>query len=649
MAELRRRRAEVDRALERFRLLVWRDPPPRGAAERSELARLAEAAGRIAEARALFAWALAADPGHAPARDALVRLDRMESDRRRELRMELGPWPSVVAERPARMNQAVGPGDRVSFTDDAEAAGLRFVYDSAETPLHHAPEPFGGGVAVLDYDGDGWLDVYCPQGGPFSADPGCGGSLFRNKGDGTFVNATTAAGLDRLPRGHGFGVAVGDYDNDGDPDLFVTRWRSYALYRNRGDGTFEDATEAAGLSGDRDWPSSAAFADLDGDGDLDLYVGHYWGLGLRQSAHLPRLEHPRLPQLRPARHPAAARPPVPQRRRPVRRRLGRGGGHRGRRRRPRPGRGGRRPGRRRQDRTSSSPTTRRPTSCSSTGAVFASTRSPTRPGWQPTRAAATRRAWAWRAATSTATAASTWQSPTSTASRPPTSATSAAASFTDATAAVGLTAATRQRLGFGVAFLDADRDGRLDLATANGHVNDLRPNFPYRMPAQLLLGAPGRPHGRRHGPGRCPLGHPAHGRGLAVADLDNDGRQDVLIVSQDQPMAYLHNRTDGGHWLTLRLEGRDSNRDAVGAKVAVIAGGRRLVAQRVGGGSYLSSSDPRLHFGLGASTRIDAIEVRWPSGAVGRYTDLAADTAYSLREGKLHPVPLRGWRRSPVP
>ena len=99
--------------------------------------------------------------------------------------------------------------------------------------------------------------------------------MFRNRGDGTFEDTTERAGIASFPRGYGHGVAVGDYDNDGRPDLFVTRWRSYALYRNQGEGKFEDVTGQAGLAGDRDWPTSAAFADLDGDGDLDLYVCHY--------------------------------------------------------------------------------------------------------------------------------------------------------------------------------------------------------------------------------------------------------------------------------------------------------------------------------------------------------------------------------------
>ncbi len=165
-----------------------------------------------------------------------------------------------------------------SFTDDAEAVGLRFTYDNGSSTIHQLPEQSGGGVALLDYDGDGWLDVYCIQGGPFPPRPDRpppGDQLFRNWGDGTFEDVTERAGISAFPRGYGHGVTVGDYDGDGDPDLFVTRWRAYALYRNNGDGTFSDLTNAAGLGGPRGWPTSAALADLDGDGDLDLYVCHY--------------------------------------------------------------------------------------------------------------------------------------------------------------------------------------------------------------------------------------------------------------------------------------------------------------------------------------------------------------------------------------
>ena len=139
------------------------------------------------------------------------------------------------------------------FRDDAGEAGLRFFHDNGQLAASRPPpETMCGGVALLDYDGDGWLDVYVVQGGPFpptrigSAETE-GDRLFRNRGDGTFEDVTERAGIAGFPGGYGHGVTVGDYDNDGRPDLFVTRWRSYALYRNRGDGRFEDVTDKGGL------------------------------------------------------------------------------------------------------------------------------------------------------------------------------------------------------------------------------------------------------------------------------------------------------------------------------------------------------------------------------------------------------------------
>ena len=129
---------------------------------------------------------------------------------------------------------------------------------------------------------------------------------------------------------------------------------------------------------------------------------------------------------------------------------------------------------------------------------------------------------------------------------------------------------------------------------------------------------------------------PRLGRGLAVGDLDNDGRLDLLIVAEGEPLAYFHNQGPAGHFVTFKLEGRapGSNRDAVGARLTLTAAGRRQVAQRIGGGSFLSASDDRLHFGLGEATSIERVEVRWPSGHVDRYIGLAADAGYLLREGQ---------------
>ena len=174
--------------------------------------------------------------------------------------------------------------------------------------------------------------------------------------------------------------------------------------------------------------------------------------------------------------------------------------------------------------------------------------------------------------------------------------------FSERSAAVGLVGATRSLLGFGVALVDLDNDGRLDLLSANGHVNDFRPAAPYAMPAQLLLGRPGGTLADVSAHAGEPFRTSHLGRGLAAGDLDNDGRVDALLVALDEPMILLRNRSEtSGHWLTLSLAGTASNRDAVGAVVTVRHGETRQVAARFGGGSYLSAGDPRLHFGLGTS------------------------------------------------
>jgi hypothetical protein len=225
--------------------------------------------------------------------------------------------------------------------------------------------------------------------------------------------------------------------------------------------------------------------------------------------------------------------------------------------------------------------------------------------------------------------------------------------FADRTSAAGLALPTRFVLGFGAFFLDADNDGRLDLVQANGHVNDFRPAIPYAMPSQLFLGlGEGRFTEASGRAGAC-WAVERVGRGLAVGDLDNDGRPDVLILAQAGPLAYFHNLGTGGdgrpgsvgHFVTLRLEGTRSSRDGVGARVRVTASGRTQTAQRLGGGSFLSACDGRLHFGLGAGDDAPdvTVEVRWPGGRVDRHEGLRSDTAYRLVEGDPRARPLEGW------
>ena len=641
VAVLRRRKAELDRAKERYRkILSEGDPTPHLA----ELGRLAEALGRWFEAEGW--WSLRAraarddpEPQHALALLA-ARSSSIPPPTVKPL-THLLPFPE-----PARP-PAQGPVEVPTFTDDAERSGLKFTFQSGKTPLRQLPETMGGGVGLMDYDGDGWVDVYAVQGGIFPPPPGApiGDRLFRNRGDGTFEDATARAGLSEMPGGYGHGVTVGDFDNDGHPDLFITRWRAYALYRNRGDGTFEDATDKAGLGGPRDWPTSAALADLDDDGEfLDLYVRHYLTWDPIDPAYPSRLPGPR-------RENSYCDP----------REFAAFGDHLFR------NDGGRfvdvtteagivdRDGRglgviaadldgdRKVDLFVANDTTANYLFLNLGGLRFREV------GMESGVAA--NAAGGYLAGMGVAlgdldgdgledlavtnffgestTSYHNW----------------GRGQFSDQTAAVGLALPSRFLLGFGVAFLDANNDGWLDLATANGHVSDFRPAAPYAMPAQLLIGGPRGRLADVSSRAGAPWSVPRIGRGLAVGDLDNDGFPDLVIVSEDSPLAYFHNKKiPGRRSLTLRLEGGPSNRDGVGALVKVTAGGRTRTAQRFGGGSYLSTSDRRLHFGLGPVEKVDRIEVAWPSGRSDHYTGLEAGPGYRLREADPAPKGLPGPR-----
>ncbi len=640
-ARLRGRRAELSRIKVDYAARLF----DRSRSDVAETARMAEALGRLFEASSLWATALKVDPGNAEGRSALLRLKQAEA--------EVPPGPTIAAllaeldanpTRPAAGRAFAGTVP--AFVDDAEAAGLRFRFVNGATPEHHMPETTAGGIALIDYDGDGHLDVFANQGGPFPADPdhprGDGDRLWHNRGDGTFEDATASSGLAAFARGYGHGVAVGDYDDDGHPDLFITRWRRYALYRNRGDGTFEDATERAGLGGDRDWPTSAVLADLDGDGDADLYVCHY----LDWDAVRPNLCRDHLRD----RYAYCA----PQNLRALPDHLFRNDGGRfvdvsaeaGITQADKDGRG---LGVVAADLDGDGKLDLFVTNDQSANFLFRNLGGMRFEEVAATSGVACNADGNYQASMGVAAAdvdgdgridlAKTNffnESTTLYQNR-------GGGIFVDATLAYGLAAPSRYLLGFGAAFLDANNDGWPDLATANGHVDDFRPETPWQMPAQLLMGAAGRRLVDVSGRAGPPWKVPRVGRGLAAGDLDNDGRVDLLVASLDVPLAYFHNRTDGGHWLTLALQGTAGGRDAVGARVEVVAGGRRRSGWRVGGGSFQSANDPRLHFGLGPADRVEAVEVAWPSGRVDRHGPIAVDSGYLLREGNPGPSPLPGF------
>jgi len=638
-AQLRERRSELNRIKLQYENMVLKLDPR----DAPEAARLAETLGRCIEAQVLWSIVLRNVPGSGEAREAVKRLKKVESRRSAGPKLRVLIAELDAAPRRGATTRAALCARTPEFVDDAVRAGLQFTFDNGVSTFRHMPETTSGGVGLLDYDGDGWLDVYLTQAGPFppnlTAPQTEGDRLFHNRGDGTFEDATDSSGLAAFARGYSHGVTVGDVDNDGRPDLFVTRWHRYALYRNKGDGTFEDVTAQYGLGGDRDWPTSAAFADLDGDGDLDLYVCHYlfWDV-----------EKPNFCRDKKDAYTYCA----PQYSRSLPDHLFRNDGGRftdvtaeagivdpdGR------GLGvvaADLDGDGRLDLYVANDQTANFLFRNKGGLRFEETGGPS--------GVASSGSGLYQASMGIACgdidgdgmpdlAVTNFYNESTTLYL-----NRGAGIFTDATVASGLADPSRFLLGFGAAFADVNNDGWLDLATANGHVGDFRPEIPWQMPAQLLVGT-GKGKlvdvSDKAGP---PWRVPRLGRGLAAGDLDNDGRVDLLIVAQNSPLAYFHNRTAAGHSLTIQLEGTVSNRDAIGARVTATARGRRLTAWRIGGGSYQSASDPRIHIGLGDADRAEQIEVTWPSGRVDQFGPLAADAGYRLREGAEAAEPLRGF------
>jgi hypothetical protein len=652
---LRHRKAELDAAKDRYRQLM---EGPIGPELFAELAGLAESLGRRFEA--LGWWSLRARfaPSDGAASQAISRLAHQTEPppgaahgMLAELLVDLDPELKSASGRPQTSGPPPG-GALPRFVDLAAPAGLRFLFDNGRSPLCQIPETMAGGLALFDYDGDGWLDVYVVQGGVFPPrpdHPSTGDRLFRNRGDGTFEDASDRSGISRMKRGFGHGVTVGDIDNDGHPDLFITRWRAYALYHNRGDGTFDDITDRAGLAGDRDWPTSAAFADLDNDGDLDLYVCHY----LAWDADHPTL-CPRKTRATGDEHGA------PEERYSYCT--------------PRPFAAladhlFRNDGGRFVDVTAEAGIVDHngrglgvvAADLDEDGLVDLFVANDTSANYLWHNLGEMKFAEAAVSSGVACNADGAFQAGMGIAcgdgdgdGLPDLFVTNfygesttffhnlGSGAFTDQTVAIGVAAPSRFLLGFGIALLDANNDGRLDLATANGHVNDDRPKYPYLMPASLFLGGTdGRMTDVTAACGE-PWTVPRIARGLAVGDLDNDGRVDVVLLPEQSPLGYFHNQTEGGHAVSFELVGIRSNRDAIGAVVTLTAAGRRRRIWRCGGGSYQSASGPGIHFGLG-DDHVEQVEVRWPSGRVDRFGAVEADRCYRLREGASKPMLLRSF------
>jgi enediyne biosynthesis protein E4 len=529
-----------------------------------------------------------------------------------------------------------------SITEVAARAGLTAVtvFGGRETN-RYLLETTGCGAAFFDYDNDGWLDAFLVNGStlegfPRGQEPTS--HLYHNRGDGTFEDVTARAGVGAS--GWGQGVCAGDYDNDGFEDLYVTYYGQSHLYHNRGDGTFEDVTARAGLTESRlRWGTGCAFVDYDRDGKLDLFVANYIDLDLK-TAPVPESGLCRYRGIK-----VACGPP------------GLVGGknalyhNRG-------------------DGTFEDVSEAAGIlKASGTYGLGVSTLDFDGDGWtdiyvandsNPCTLYRNRGDGTFEdIAIASACAFSVdgknqagmgvaigdydhngtldifktnFAGDTATLY-----ANGGDGSCEDRTYASGAGVNTRW-LGWGVGFLDLDNDGWLDLFLANGHVYPESWQIPgeasYKQRKVVYWNRGG---GRfedvteRLGP---PATTPQAARGAAFGDFDNDGQVDVLVNNvNDPPDLYRVSSSSGNHWVTLKLVGTRSNRSAIGARVRCLVPGAALEDEVRGGGSYISQNDLRVHFGLGREPRATAVLVRWPSGAVERWNDVAADRFVTLKEG----------------
>lgn len=546
----------------------------------------------------------------------------------------------------------IGPLTRrapVKFVDVAEEAGITFHHTSGRSGRFYLPETFGSGCAFLDYNGDGKLDLFLvnsaalpgfTQKGPFYP------ALYRNNGDGTFTDVTRQAGL--AVERYGMGVSVADYDNDGHPDLYLTAMGPNVLFRNNGDGTFTDVTRQAGV-GDTRWSTSAAWLDYDRDGHLDLFVCNYciW-----------------TPEQNVVSHDEQGRPHMagPTYYRGAPSTLYRNNG----------------------DGTFTDVTRRAGVFHQDGKALGVAVWDEDGDGWPEIAVArdlernllyrnnrdgtftevAVMAGIAYdmmgnaRAGMGIDTgdyeqtgresiAIGNFTEEALALFRP-----TGTGQYVDVADSAGLREASLLFLTFGLLFTDYDLDGRLDLMTANGHIDEnaayLGGNVTFEERMQLFrnhgprdpqaIPSPTMSHvwflevGEASGPG---LAVPRVARGLAAGDYDSDGDLDYLVNVNNGPAVLLRN--EGGnrnHWLTVRTIGTRGNRDGIGTRVILEAGGVRQQRWVRSGSSYCSQSDLGVTFGLGRERRAVLVRLEWPGGTVDELWDVAANQVVTVREGE---------------
>lgn len=531
---------------------------------------------------------------------------------------------SAGSSPPGRSSPHAGSAGPPWFSDVSKTAHVDFQHQLADGKLDNIMESDGAGGTLLDFDNDGWIDIYLVNSGPApvlsdapASTPRWPNRLFRNRGDGTFEDVTSRAGVE----GHGFGTtaAAADYDNDGYTDLLVVNFGGLILYHNRGDGTFEDVTEKAGLSSKQ--PGiSATFLDADGDGWLDLCVANY----LRFDPSIKPPPGTKAPYPGPLSYEPEFNLLYHNRGDGTFEDISQAAGIRI-------------PGHRAMSVTafdynldgyddlyisndgtanlllandgkgrfkdvslqSGAALNQFGEAGGSMGATVGDCNADGFPDMFVTRFGH----------------ASLYIN-------------SRGGFFEDRIQQCGVLEVSARYTGWGGAFLDFDNDGDLDLFIVNGHAHFLEP-----MPC-LLLQNDGNGSFREVSGVAGPFFKSAlNGRGALSGDLNNDGKVDLVITTLGGPAVVLKNEfTNPGHWLLVKLEGSRSNRDGFGAQVKVVAGTHTLTSEARCPTSYVSQHDSRLHFGLGTSTVADRIEIRWPHGGLQVLTNVPADRVFPIRE-----------------
>jgi hypothetical protein len=541
-----------------------------------------------------------------------------------------------------------------NFTDIAEKAGLTMqeIFGGIQTKKYII-ETTGTGVAIFDYDNDGWPDIFLVNGTRlegFPAGDAPSNHLYRNNHDGTFTDVTVKAGL--TATGWGQGVCVGDYDNDGWEDLYVTYYGKNRLYHNQG-GVFTEVADKAGVAGSgKAWGSGCAFVDYDRDGKLDLIVTNYVDFDLSTAPApgqratclwkgVPVMCGPRgLPGAKNILYhnkgdgtfeDVTAKAHI--------------------------------------DRTDGHYSLSVSTldfdedgwpdiyvACDSTPSIlYRNNHDGTFTDVAVTAGAAFNEDGREQAGMGTTVAdyngdghldifKTNFSDDTSTLYR-----NNGDGTFTDATSTAGLGLYT-QYLGWGAMFFDFDNDGWPDLILANGHVypevDSQHLGSSYKEPRILYHNNGDGTFSDISASAGAGITTPASSRGMAVGDLWNDGRMSAVVSNMNAPASLLVNQIrTPNHWIAIRTVGTRSNRDGIGARIAVKAGARTLIDEVRSGSSYISNSDMRVHFGLGSVAKVDWIEVRWPSGLIEQFTDLGVDAIHNVKEGSGKPVEENGKKK----